>query len=71
MPMRGTLPLRNSSLNDFDQTISVKDTVLVLVNTPDFIAVVGFAATGIPASLWLALAQPYAIERTSLFAQAT
>lgn len=70
MPMRGTLPLRNSSLNDFDQTISVKHAVLLLVNTPDFIAVAGFAATGILASLWLALVQPYTIELASLFAQA-
>jgi hypothetical protein len=71
MPMRGTLPLRNSSLNDFRETKSVDDAVLLLINSPDFIAIAAFAAVGILASLWLALAQPGTIETMALFAQTT
>lgn len=70
MPMRGTLPLRNSSLN-VDKTMSVEDAVLLLVNTPDFAVVAAFAATGVLASPWLALAQPYTNELAALFAQMT
>ena len=69
MPMRGTLPLRNLSVDNFRGTMSAEEVVLQLINTPDFTIIATFAAAGILASLWLALRHPGTIELMAMFAQ--
>jgi hypothetical protein len=71
MPMRGTLPLRNSALDTFRETMSAEEVVLLLLNTRDFTIIASLAAAGILASLWFALKYPGTIELMAMFGQTT
>ena len=71
MPMRGTLPLRNASADNFREITSAEEAIRQLINSPDFTIIATFAAAGTLASLWLALRHPGAIELMAMFAQTT
>jgi hypothetical protein len=71
MPMRGTLPLRNLSLQIFRETTTLERAVLLLLNSPDFAVICFFAVVGIFISLSLALMWPSFNEVLALFALTT
>ena len=71
MPMRGPLPLRNSSPNTFSAAANLKAAILSLLETPDFTVIVALASAGTATSWKLALAYPPAMEAVALFAQTT
>jgi hypothetical protein len=66
VPMRGPLPLRKSPP---DVPASLRHAVRLLLESPDFTAIVAFAGGGFVTSLKLALAYPVVLEAVALFAQ--
>jgi hypothetical protein len=69
VPMRGLLPLRNSSREIYLATETLEQAVLLLIHTPDIFVIGGLMTTGILASWCLALAYPGNFEQLALFAQ--
>ena len=69
MPMRGSLPLRNSYRNDFGRATNVGQIFMELIESRDFIVVIKFAAIGLLLSLCLITLFPALNEVMALFAQ--
>jgi hypothetical protein len=69
MPMREPLRVRRSSPDDLGVSTSLRHALMMLVESPDFAVVIGFAGGGIIMTLKLALAYPAALEIMALFAQ--
>jgi hypothetical protein len=67
--MRGPLPLRKSQPDDSNVPANLGHAALLLLESPDFTAIVAFAGGGLITSLKLALAYPVMLEAVALFAQ--